>query len=56
MKLGALDLLEKHRRDDRLAMLGLEGESRDHVGFGGEQVKWRPRNVRAKSSHGMKSF
>ena len=47
VQLGALDFLEQHRRNDRLAMLGLERQGRDHVGFGGEQVNGRARTARA---------
>jgi hypothetical protein len=38
VKFGALDFLEQHGRDDRVAMFDLERERRDHVGFGGQQV------------------
>jgi hypothetical protein len=56
VQLGALDFLEQHRGDHRLAVLGLEREARNHVGFGCKQVKRRAHTARADSGHCVKSL
>jgi hypothetical protein len=51
MELGALDFLEQHRRDDRLAVFRSQGEARDQVGFGGEQMNGRTNAADGPGAH-----
>jgi hypothetical protein len=51
MELGALDFAKQHRGDDRLPVLGAQGEARDKVGFGGEKMNWRTNAADGLSAH-----
>jgi hypothetical protein len=39
-----------------VAVLGLEGKRRHQVGFGGKQMNWGARGMRANTSHFEMSF
>ncbi len=53
VQLGALDFLEQHRRDDRLAVLGPQREPGNQVGLGRQQVDRRARPGGSASRVGL---